>query len=66
MLKVETKITIKQPIETVYDYVTHIENNRQWQSAVGEVKRTSEGVIAVGSTYEQATKFLQHRASNLD
>ncbi len=61
MIKTETSVTINRPIEEVFDFVTTIENNPQWQSSTLEAKRTSEGPIGVGTTSLVELKFLGRR-----
>ena len=61
MLKTETSIIINRPIEEVFAVVSNLENNPKWSSTFLEVKKTSEGPIGVGTTWQAAQKALGQR-----
>ncbi len=61
MVKTETSVTINRPIEEVFEFLTTIENNPQWQSSTLEAKQTSEGPVGLGSTAMLEAKFLGRR-----
>ena len=56
MIKVESSITINQPVETVFAYATDPETSTKWQSGVDSVEY--EGVQSVGSQYTEVRKFM--------
>jgi uncharacterized membrane protein len=56
--KIEASVQINRPIEEVFAFAGNIENNPQWQSGVLEAEVTSEGPIAVGTTYRYVTRLL--------
>jgi uncharacterized membrane protein len=56
MLKIESTAVINRPIEEVFAVLSNLENNPKWSSAFLEVKRTSEGPIAVGTTWRAVQK----------
>jgi len=51
MTKVEHSVVINRPIEEVFSYVTDIGNWPQWNSGMLEGEHTSEGSMAVGTTF---------------
>lgn len=58
MITVKTQITIDRPSDEVFAYISNFENNPLWQSGMVKASITSEGPLAVGSTYDQEAKFL--------
>jgi uncharacterized membrane protein len=58
MIRVETSVHIDRPSDEVFDFIANFENNPRWQSGQVEARFTSEGPLRVGSTYDQAAKFL--------
>jgi len=53
-----TDIDIQRPAAEVFDYIADFENNPLWQGGMETCMWTSDGPIAVGSTYEQVAKFM--------
>lgn len=51
MTKFSASITINSPIEDVFAFVTDVDNDAKWQSAVIEAKATSEKKNGLGATY---------------
>ena len=51
MLKIESATVINRPVEEVFSVLSNLENNPKWSSAFLEVKKTSDGPIAVGTTW---------------
>jgi uncharacterized membrane protein len=58
MFKYEKSVLINRPQQEVFDFVTNLSNDPQWQSSIESVKQVSEGPIGVGSTWRYVTKFL--------
>ncbi len=58
MIEIEKSTVINRPVEEVFAYVADVENEPQWISEVMEVRRTSDGPIGVGSTYDNVVHFL--------
>jgi uncharacterized protein YndB with AHSA1/START domain len=54
----ENTITIEQPVEEVFEYVSTPENDPTWVSASLRNQRTSPGPLRVGMTTEEDVKFL--------
>ncbi|MGZ4922128.1 MAG: SRPBCC family protein [Halobacteriota archaeon] len=52
MARFEESVTINRPIEDVFTYATDIKNWPQWHEAIVEAEQTSEGQIAVGTTFK--------------
>ena len=52
---------IKAPIEAVFDKLADIESINEWQPRKGSIRRgsrkTSEGPVGLGTTYEDSTLF---------
>jgi hypothetical protein len=65
MPRVEEKIAIKQPPETVFAFVTTPENDHLWVSTAVERHRESEGPIRVGSRIRAVDKFLGRRIQSV-
>lgn len=61
MIEIEKSVVINRPIQEVFAYVTDVENEPQWISEVLEVRKTSDGPMGVGSTYDNVVHFLGRR-----
>lgn len=61
MASVSSSITINQPVDKVFAYVTAVENHKAWQTGILEAKVTPEGPIAVGSTYHYTSEVMGRR-----
>ncbi len=53
-----TTVEIARPAHEVFAYLADFENNPHWQGGMEACRWTSEGPVAVGSTYEQRASFL--------
>jgi len=58
MIKIETSVTINRPVEDVWKFISNWENFAQWDRGVLEVRQTSEGPTAVGSTLQSVRLIL--------
>jgi uncharacterized protein YndB with AHSA1/START domain len=58
MLKIESTAVINRPVEDVFAVLSNLENNPKWSSAFLEVKKTSDGPIAVGTTWRAVQKVF--------
>ncbi|MGD8406286.1 MAG: SRPBCC family protein [Anaerolineales bacterium] len=58
MIKFEKSVLINRPQQEVFDFVTDLSNDPQWQSSIESVEQVSDGPIGVGSTWRYETKFL--------
>jgi len=45
MLRFENSVIINQPFHNIFDFVTNLNNNGQWQTGILELEMTSEGLI---------------------
>jgi uncharacterized membrane protein len=60
-MKFENSVIINQPINKVFDFVTNLNNNTQWQTDILELEMTSEGRFERGSTYRCVNRFMGQR-----
>lgn len=58
MIEVHASVDIARPASDVFAYVADMSNNPTWQRGQESCTWTSNGPIAVGSTYEQRARFL--------
>ena len=58
MLKREKSVVIHRPVDEVFAYVSDIRHSPEWQAAVVEVHKTTEGPLGVGSKFTFARMFL--------
>lgn len=64
MITFEANTQIDRPVEDVFAFVADGRNGALWNSAVKEVRRTSEGPVGVGATYWMARDLPQGRVEN--
>lgn len=60
-MKFTNSVLIYQPVEKVFEFVSHIENNAQWQSDILELQMTSPGPMQIGATYRCVNRFMGRR-----
>lgn len=60
-MKFTNSVLIRQPVEKVFEFVAHIENNAKWQSDILEMAMTSPGLLQTGSTYRCVNRFMGQR-----
>ena len=56
MLKFQITIDVDRPVEEVFAFLADFENVPKWNYFVLRVTKTSDGPIAVGTTYHQVRK----------
>jgi len=61
MLKIEISAVVNRPVEEVFSVASNPEDGPKWSPGLVEVKKTSEGLIGVGSTYRLVRMFLGQR-----
>ena len=61
MASVTSSITINQPVDRVFAYVTAVENHKAWQAGILAATVTPNGPIGVGSTYHYTTEVMGRR-----
>ena len=64
MFQVRVQVTIRRPVDEVFEYLANFENNPKWQGGMKEATFTSEGPLRVGSTYDQVASFLGRRVES--
>ena len=64
MIRVETGVIVDRPSNEVFAFISNLENNPRWQAGMREAKVTSQGPLAVGSTYAQVASFLRRRVAS--
>ena len=57
-MKFENSVTINQPVQQVFKYVTDFSNNAAWQSDILEMELTSEETCGQGATYRCVNRFM--------
>jgi len=58
MARIEASVTIKRPVEEVFDLVTDIAKTSQWRSGISESSQTSEGPLGVGATMRVVARVM--------
>ena len=64
MLNIEKTVVINRPLEDVFEYVAQGENWSQWAAELVDTRKTSEGPLAVGTTYTHVAQLLGRRIEN--
>lgn len=57
-MKIEYRIVINRPVDTVFAYVANLENLKQWQSGLIESKQVTPGPTEVGSKVAVVRQLL--------
>jgi uncharacterized membrane protein len=55
---VSQKVTINQPVQTVFDYLTNVANHTAWQAGIQSAAITPPGAPALGSIYSYVTDVM--------
>ncbi|MGB3714816.1 MAG: SRPBCC family protein [Candidatus Promineifilaceae bacterium] len=58
MVRNEKVIVINRPIAEVFAYVGDLQTGPQWQSALLEVRRATDGPLGIGSQFTSVRKFM--------
>lgn len=58
MVKVRASVEINRPIESVFEFVSNLDNNVRWSTGTVEVRKLSEGPWTVGTRYVYVRQFL--------
>ncbi|HAY83875.1 MAG TPA: hypothetical protein DCY42_02825 [Chloroflexi bacterium] len=56
MIKVESSVTIKAPVDTVFAFIDDPDNSPKWQSGVDSLEH--DGSMQIGSQYTEVRKFM--------
>jgi len=54
---IESKMSVKVPVETAFDYIANPANRPEWLDTTLEVKNISEGPIGVGTSWTEVAKI---------
>lgn len=65
MASVSSSVTINQPVEKVFDYVTNVANHKVWQAGILDARITPEGPVGVGSVYTYTTEVMGRRMESV-
>ena len=57
-MEFENSVTIDQPVQRVFEYVTDFSNNAAWQSDILEMVPTSKEAFGQGATYRCVNRFM--------
>jgi uncharacterized protein YndB with AHSA1/START domain len=61
MRRLEESVVIERPIEEVFLVAGDPENDPRWAPTVTEVRKTSDGPLGLGTTYEHVIRLLGRR-----
>lgn len=64
MITFETSVSIDRPPEDVFRYVADGHNAPRWNSAVRDVKKITDGEVAVGAEYKMVRDLPTGRVEN--
>lgn len=53
LMRFENRVTIDRQPHEVFEFLAHFENLPRWNYAIVETQKTSDGPVAVGTTYRQ-------------
>jgi quercetin dioxygenase-like cupin family protein/carbon monoxide dehydrogenase subunit G len=60
-MRIEQSVEIERPLEEVFAFVADPLNDERWTPAVEETRKTSEGPLGVGTTFESVFRLLGRR-----
>jgi uncharacterized protein YndB with AHSA1/START domain len=61
MGSVSASVTINQPVDKVFAYITSVENHKTWQPGILDAKLTPSGPVSAGSIYHYTTEVMGRR-----
>lgn len=61
LTRIERSVVIDRAPEEVFAFVADLRNDPRWNSAIDEVRQTSEGPPGVGTTFRTVARFLGRR-----
>ncbi|HUS15710.1 MAG TPA: SRPBCC family protein [Chloroflexia bacterium] len=61
MAAVSSSVTINQPVEKVFEYVTNVDNHKAWQAGIMDAAIEPKGPAALGSIYKYGTNVMGKR-----
>jgi uncharacterized protein YndB with AHSA1/START domain len=60
MTRFQQSVVINRPLEQVFAFVSDLENDPQWTPGA-VMRRTSQGQLGVGTTFQQRDRFMGRR-----
>ena len=60
MARFQQSVVINRPVEQVFEFVCDLENDPKWTPGT-VMRRTSQGPLGVGTTFEQHDRFMGRR-----
>jgi len=60
MTRFQQSVVINRPLEQVFAFVSDLENDPQWTPGA-VMRRTSQGQLGVGTTFQQHDRFMGRR-----
>jgi uncharacterized membrane protein len=57
MIRTRKSITIERPVDEVFEYMAHFENDMEWRNELLEIQRTSSVAEGEGATYRQRVQL---------
>jgi uncharacterized protein YndB with AHSA1/START domain len=61
MAAVSSTVTINQPVEKVFNYITNVDNHTAWQAGILDARIEPKGPAALGSTYHYGSNVMGKR-----
>ena len=58
MPRIEERVDIKRPADSVFSYTTDAKNWPKWQSALPEAEQTSPGPVGVGTAFKGTIRMM--------
>ena len=58
MASVSSSVTINQPVEKVFNYVTAAENHKAWQAGIQDAQLSPPGPVNFGSIYTYTSEVM--------
>ena len=65
MVTNEKVIIIKRPVEEVFAYVSDAEKGPQWQKALVETRRITDGPLGIGTQYAGVRQFMGRKVESV-
>ena len=61
MAAVSSTVTINQPVEKVFNYITSVDNHKAWQAGILDATLEPKGPPALGSIYHYGSNVMGKR-----
>ena len=60
MIRATGRVSVDRPAEEVFDFVADLENEPEFNPDASNIRKTTDGPIGLGTTYEEDVKPLGH------